>query len=103
MGNLIQWVHTVGKTKVVLTTFVERKIHLYTTIKIHDSSSHSMQKAIEYLGSILPLKTFKIAMSNRDKEFTCNQSVKETLKIYMCFADPYCFWQREVIMQIPMD
>jgi transposase, IS30 family len=83
-----------GKSKGCFATFVERKSRLYTVLKMSDRSSHSMQKVIEYLCSVLSLKAFKTATTDRSKEFSCHESVKEKLGIDMCFADPYCSWQR---------
>lgn len=83
-----------GKSKDCFATFVERKSRLYIVLKMSDRSSLSMQKAIEYLYSILPLNAFKTATTDRGKEFSCYKSVKEKLGIDMYFADPYCSWQR---------
>ena len=83
-----------GKSKGCFATFIERKSRLYTALKMQDRSSDSMQKAIKYLCSVLPLKAFKTATTDRGKEFSCYKSVKEELGIDMYFADPYCSWQR---------
>jgi IS30 family transposase len=68
-----------GKSKGCFATFVERKSRLYIALKMHVRSSHSMQKAIEYLCSVLPVKAFKTATTDRGKEFSCHESVKEKL------------------------
>jgi transposase, IS30 family len=83
-----------GGSKGCFATFVERKSRLYTALKTHDCSSYSMQKAIEYLFSVLPLKAFKTVTTDRGKEFFCFKLIKEKLRIEMYFADPYCSWQR---------
>ena len=72
-----------GKSKGCFATFVERKSRLYIVLKMSDRSSLSMQKAIEYLYSILPLNAFKTATTDRGKEFSCYKSVKEKLGIDM--------------------
>ncbi|MBU2703512.1 IS30 family transposase [Sporomusaceae bacterium BoRhaA] len=91
-----------GKNKGCFATFVERKSRLYTVLKMSDRSSHSMQKAIEYLCSVLPLKAFKTATTDRGKKFSCHESVKEKLGIDMYFA-ALTVLGSGAAMKIPMD
>jgi transposase, IS30 family len=83
-----------GHSKGCFATFLERKSRLYTALKMQDRSSYNMQKAIEYLRTLLPLEAFKTATADRGKEFSCYKNVKEKLGIDLYFADPYCSWQR---------
>lgn len=54
-GKLASMASSRGKNKSYFATFVERKSSLHIVLKISDRVSPSMQKAIEYLCSVLPL------------------------------------------------
>jgi transposase, IS30 family len=53
-----------------------------------------MKCAIRALHSRLPEKVFKMAMTDRGKEFSCYSVLKKDLEIAFYFADPYSSWQR---------
>lgn len=48
-----------GESKGCFATFIERKSHLYTAIKLPDRSIHSMGSAISYLHGLLSMGAFK--------------------------------------------
>lgn len=39
-------------------------------------------------------KTFKTATTEREKELSCHERIREALGLPMYFADPYSSWQR---------
>ena len=83
-----------GKSKGCFATFVERKSRLYTALKMPDRTAESMELAIAQVAKFLPDSAFKMATTDRGKEFACFKSIEKNLGIRLYFADPYCSWQR---------
>ncbi len=75
-------------------TFIERKSRFYVAYIGQDRSAQTMENAIEYLYSQLPIGAFLTATTDRGKEFACHQRVKSRFNIDMYFADAHAPWQR---------
>ncbi|AFS71015.1 IS30 family transposase [Exiguobacterium antarcticum] len=82
-----------GKSKACVATFVERKSRFYLAVPMEDRSAQSMESAIQVLHRYFPLRTFQTATTDRGKEFSCHERIRETLGVPMYFADPYSSWQ----------
>ncbi|WP_026831531.1 IS30 family transposase [Exiguobacterium undae] len=83
-----------GKSKACIATFVERKSRFYLAVPMEDRSAQSMESAIQALHLYFPLGTFQTATTDRGKEFSCHERIRDTLGVPMYFADPYSSWQR---------
>ena len=53
-----------------------------------------MKSAIQALHFSFPLGTFQTATTDRGKEFSCHERMRDTLGLPMHFADPYSSWHR---------
>ena len=83
-----------GKSKACVATFVERKSRFYLAVPMEDRSAQSMESTIQALHLYFPLGTFQTATTDRGKEFSCHERIRDTLGVPMYFADPYSSWQR---------
>ena len=83
-----------GKSKACVATFVERKSRFYLAVPMEDRSAQSMESAIQVLHRYFPSGTFQTATTDRGKEFSCHERIRDTLGVPMYFADPYSSWQR---------
>ncbi|AFS71174.1 IS30 family transposase [Exiguobacterium antarcticum] len=83
-----------GKSKACVATFVERKSRFYLAVPMEDRSAQSMESAIQVLHLYFPSGTFQTATTDRGKEFSCHERIRETLGVPMYFVDPYSSWQR---------
>ncbi len=81
-----------GKSKGCVATFVERKSRFYLAVPMEDRSAQSMESAIQALHLYFPLETFQTATTDRGKEFSCHERIRDTLGVPMYFADPYSSW-----------
>nr|WP_251132237.1 IS30 family transposase [Exiguobacterium sp. ERU656] len=83
-----------GKSKACVVTFVERKSRFYLPVPMEDRSAQSMESAIRALHLSFPLGTFQTATTDRRKEFSCHERIRDTLGVPMYFSDTYSSWQR---------
>ena len=83
-----------GKSKVCLSTFVERKSRYLIAQVMENRKSATFNlhcfKAFEHISNKL-IKTFTV---DRGKEFTGYNEIEKKLNIDVYFADPYASWQR---------
>ncbi|WP_214725392.1 IS30 family transposase, partial [Exiguobacterium sp. s143] len=63
-------------------------------VPMETRSAQSMESAIQALHLSFPLGTFQTATTDRGKEFSCHERIRDTLGLPMYFADPYSSWQR---------
>ncbi|WP_371816401.1 IS30 family transposase [Exiguobacterium sp. s102] len=52
-----------------------------------------MESAIQALHLSFSLGKFQTATTDRGKEFSCHERIRDTLGLPMYFADPYSSWQ----------
>ena len=72
-----------GKSKACVATFVERKSRFYLAVPMEDRSAASMESAIRALHLYFPPGTFKTATTDRGKEFSCHEPIREALGLPM--------------------
>ena len=83
-----------GKAKACFATLAERKTRFYIAVKIPDRNGETMANAIIKALSILPKGAVKTITCDRGSEFAGWKKIEEELHCSMCFADPYCAWQK---------
>ncbi|MDR6726079.1 IS30 family transposase [Paenibacillus amylolyticus] len=67
-----------GKSKGCVATLIERKMRLYTAVRMPDRTALSMEIALSVAISQYPKGTFLTATADRGKEFACYASVEAT-------------------------
>ena len=84
----------VGKAhKGALVTLVDRKSKLTLIGKVNSYTADAVEKTIVNLMELLPRRNYTLTVDN-GKEFASHESVSQTLRIRVYFADPYSAWQR---------
>jgi len=76
-----------------LVTLVDRKSKLTLIGKVDHYTAWAVEKAIISLMELLPRRNYTLTVDN-GKEFASHESVAESLRIKVFFADPYSAWQR---------
>ena len=76
-----------------LVTLVDRKSKLTLIGKVDRYTAKAVEKTLISLMELLPRRNYKLTVDN-GKEFASHESVAETLRIKLFFADPYSAWQR---------
>lgn len=76
-----------------LVTLVDRKSKLTLIGKVDRYTAEAVEKTIISLMELLPRRSYTLTVDN-GKEFASHESVAETLRINVYFADPYSAWQR---------
>jgi IS30 family transposase len=76
-----------------LVTLVDRKSKLTLIGKVDRYTAKAVEKTIISLMELLPRRNYTLTVDN-GKEFASHESVAETLRIKVYFADPYSAWQR---------
>jgi transposase, IS30 family len=76
-----------------LVTLVDRKSKLTLIGKVDRYTAEAVEKTIISLMELLPRRNYTLTVDN-GKEFASHESVSETLRIKVFFADPYSAWQR---------
>ena len=76
-----------------LVTLVDRKSKLTLIGKVDRYTAEAVEKTIVSLMELLPRRNYTLTVDN-GKEFASHESVAETLRIKVYFADPYSAWQR---------
>ncbi len=76
-----------------LVTLVDRKSKLTLIGKVDRYTAEAVEKTIVNLMELLPRRNYTLTVDN-GKEFASHESVAETLRIKVYFADPYSAWQR---------
>jgi len=76
-----------------LVTLVDRKSKLTLIGKVDRYTAEAVKKTIISLMELLPRRNYTLTVDN-GKEFASHESVAETLRIKVYFADPYSAWQR---------
>jgi IS30 family transposase len=76
-----------------LVTLVDRKSKLTLIGKVNRYTAEAVEKTIISLMELLPRRNYTLTVDN-GKEFASHESVAETLRIKVYFADPYSAWQR---------
>jgi len=76
-----------------LVTLVDRKSKLTLIGKVPRYTADAVEQNIVTLMKVLPRRNHTLTVDN-GKEFASHESVAETLRIKVYFADPYCAWQR---------
>jgi IS30 family transposase len=76
-----------------LVTLVDRKSKLTLIGKVDRYTAEAVEKTIVSLMELLPRRSYTLTVDN-GKEFASHESVAETLRIKVYFADPYRAWQR---------
>jgi IS30 family transposase len=76
-----------------LVTLVDRKSKLTLIGKVDRYTAEAVEKTIISLMELLPRRNYTLTVDN-GKEFASHESVAETLRIKVYFADPYSAWQR---------
>ncbi|MHC5085587.1 MAG: IS30 family transposase [Planctomycetota bacterium] len=76
-----------------LVTLVDRKSKLTLIGKVDRYTAEAVEKTIISLMELLPRRSYTLTVDN-GKEFASHESVAETLRIKVYFADPYRAWQR---------
>ena len=76
-----------------LVTLVDRKSKLTLIGKVDRYTAEAVEKTIICLMELLPRRNYTLTVDN-GKEFASHESVAETLRIRVYFADPYSAWQR---------
>ena len=76
-----------------LVTLVDRKSKLTLIGKVDRYTAESVEKTIVSLMELLPRRSYTLTVDN-GKEFASHESVAQTLRIRVFFADPYSAWQR---------
>ena len=76
-----------------LVTLVDRKSKLTLIGKVDRYTAEAVEKTIISLMELLPRRNYTLTVDN-GKEFASHESVAETLRIKVFFADPYSAWQR---------
>jgi IS30 family transposase len=76
-----------------LVTLVDRKSKLTMIGKVERYTAQAVEKAIISLMELLPRRNYTLTVDN-GKEFASHESVSQTLRIRVYFADPYSAWQR---------
>ncbi len=76
-----------------LVTLVDRKSKLTLIGKVDHYTAEAVEKTIVYLMDLLPMRNYTLTVDN-GKEFANHESIAETLRIRVYFADPYSSWQR---------
>lgn len=76
-----------------LVTLVDRKSKLTMIGKVDRYTAQAVEKAIISLMELLPRRNYTLTVDN-GKEFASHESVSQTLRIRVYFADPYSAWQR---------
>ncbi len=76
-----------------LVTLVDRKSKLTLIGKVDRYTAEAVEKTIICLMELLPRRSYTLTVDN-GKEFASHESVAETLRIKVYFADPYSAWQR---------
>jgi IS30 family transposase len=76
-----------------LVTLVDRKSKLTLIGKVNRYTAEAVEKTIISLMELLPRRNYTLTVDN-GKEFSSHESVAETLRIKVYFADPYSAWQR---------
>ena len=76
-----------------LVTLVDRKSKLTLIGKVDRYTAEAVEKTIISLMELLPRRSYTLTVDN-GKEFASHESVAETLRIKVYFADPYSAWQR---------
>ena len=76
-----------------LVTLVDRKSKLTLIGKVDRYTAEAVEKTIIYLMELLPRRNYTLTVDN-GKEFASHESVADTLRIKVYFADPYSAWQR---------
>jgi len=76
-----------------LVTLVDRKSRLTLIGKVDRYTAEAVEKTIISLMELLPRRNYTLTVDN-GKEFASHESVAETLRIKVFFADPYSAWQR---------
>ena len=74
-------------------TLVDRKSKLTLIGKVDRYTAEAVEKTIVSLMELLPRRNYTLTVDN-GKEFASHESVAETLRIKVYFADPYSAWQR---------
>nr|WP_251133022.1 IS30 family transposase [Exiguobacterium sp. s95] len=82
-----------GTSKAFVATFVERKSRFYLVIPMENQCAQSLESAIQALLISFPFGTFQTATTNRGKEFSCHERIRDRLGLPMYFANPYSSWQ----------
>lgn len=90
IGSLILLYRVEGRQKPVS----QRKCRFYLAVPMENRSDQSMESAIQALHLSFTLGTFQTATTDRGKEFSCHERIRDTLGLPMYFADPYSYWQR---------
>ena len=67
--------------------------HLSVRLLMIELASAAISVKIIYLMELLPRRSYTLTVDN-GKEFASHESVAETLRIKVYFADPYSAWQR---------
>ncbi len=65
-----------GKSKACVATFIERKSRFYLALPIADRTAASMEGAIHAVHAAFPEGTFRTAMTDRGKEFSCHERAR---------------------------
>ena len=76
-----------------LVTLVDRKSKLTLIGKVNRYTADAVEKTIISLMDFLPRRNYTLTVDN-GKEFASHESVADTLRIRVYFADPYSAWQR---------
>ncbi len=76
-----------------LVTLVDRKSKLTLIGKVDRYTAKAVEKTIVSLMELLPRRSYTLTVDN-GKEFASHESVAQTLRIRVYFADPYSAWQR---------
>ena len=74
-------------------TLVDRKSKLTLIGKVDRYTAEAVEQAIISLMEWLPRRHYTLTVDN-GREFSNHESVAETLRIKVYFADPYSAWQR---------
>jgi IS30 family transposase len=75
-----------------LVTLVDRKSKLTLIGKVDRYTAEAVEKTLISLMGLLPRRNYTLTVDN-GKEFASHESVAETLRIKVYFADPYSAWQ----------
>jgi IS30 family transposase len=76
-----------------LVTIVECKTSFIVSTRVDDKSAKTATAATVALLTPFKCAVLTIAADN-GKEFAYHEKMTESLKCDVCFADPYCSWQR---------